>query len=142
VRFFESIEAARDAGLRPCKRCYPDDFARGLDPVIEQVEALAAEVRSDPSSFAGVASLVRRSGYGATRLFELFRLRFGTTPAAFLLQARLETARRLLESAEAPVSDVAYAAGFRTLSAFHESFKRQCGVTPNAYRARTRRSQS
>ena len=142
MRFFRSVEAARAAGLRACKRCYPDDFADGVDPVIEQIEALATEVRAEPASFPDVASLVRRSGYGTTRLFELFRLRFGTTPAAFLSEARLASAKRLLTEGEAPVCEVAYASGFRTLSTFHESFKRGCGVTPAAYRTQSRRNQT
>ncbi len=142
VRLFHDVEAARAAGLRACKRCYPDDFAHGVDPVIEQIEALAAEVRAEPSTFSDVASLVRRSGYGTTRLFELFRLRYGTTPAAFLLEARLGAAKRLLTDGDAPVCEVAFASGFRTLSTFHESFKRGCGVTPAAYRAQTRRSRT
>src|SRR3569833_1414568 len=33
VRFFPTVEAARAAGRRPCRKCHPDDFARGADPV-------------------------------------------------------------------------------------------------------------
>jgi AraC family transcriptional regulator, regulatory protein of adaptative response / DNA-3-methyladenine glycosylase II len=135
VRFFPDVESARGAGLRPCRRCHPDDFALGLDPVIEQVEALAAEVDADPSRFPDVQSLLQRSGYGATRLFELFRLRYGLTPAAYLLGARLRLARRLLAETDSTVSDVAFAAGFRALSVFHEHFKRSTGGTPGVYRA-------
>ncbi|HEX5369181.1 MAG TPA: Ada metal-binding domain-containing protein, partial [Dehalococcoidia bacterium] len=138
VRFFRDVEAARKAGLRACRRCYPDDFENGVDPVIEQIEALTDEARREPSSFPDVASLVRRSGYGTTRLFELFKRRYGTTPAAFLLDARLTRAMRLLQAGDGPVCEVAYASGFRTLSTFHESFKRCCGVTPAVYRAQTR----
>ena len=142
VRIFDGVEAARAAGLRPCRRCYPDDFANGFDPVVEQVEALAAEVRESPASFPDVASLVHRSGYGATRLFELFHRCLGTTPAAFLHQTRLAAAYRLLRETDAPVCEIAFASGFRTLSTFHDSFKRGCGLTPAAFRARTRRNQT
>src|SRR5476651_1923243 len=54
VRFFARVEDARAAGLRACKKCYPDDFANGLDPVMEQIEALADEVRERPGDFADV----------------------------------------------------------------------------------------
>ena len=100
VDFFENVDAARAAGLRPCRRCHPDDFARGYDPVIEEIEALADEVRMDPASFPNVRALVQRSGYGATRLFELFRLHFDTTPAAFLIEAKVDLAKRLLTNHE------------------------------------------
>src|SRR5215510_2789480 len=45
VGFFPSVEAARAAGLRPCRKCHPDDFARGADPVLESIETLVGEVR-------------------------------------------------------------------------------------------------
>ena len=44
VRFFPTVEAARAAGLRPCKKCHPDDYARGADPVLEDVEISAWKV--------------------------------------------------------------------------------------------------
>lgn len=52
VRFFSTAEAARAAGLRPCLKCHPEDFARGADPVLEMMEAVVAEVRADPVAFA------------------------------------------------------------------------------------------
>src|SRR5258708_15871997 len=42
VRFFPTVEAARAAGLRPCTKWHPDDFARGADPVLETIETLVA----------------------------------------------------------------------------------------------------
>ena len=80
VRFFPDVESARTTGLRACKKCYPDDFALGLDPLLDQVDALAAEVRADPASFPDVAALVKRSGYGTTRLYQLFSLRYNLDP--------------------------------------------------------------
>jgi AraC family transcriptional regulator of adaptative response / DNA-3-methyladenine glycosylase II len=52
VRFFPTCEAARASGLRPCRKCHPDDFARGADPVLESIETLVAEMRADPAAFA------------------------------------------------------------------------------------------
>src|SRR5471032_2019532 len=96
VRFFPTCEAARAAGLRACRKCHPDDFARGADPVLETVEALVAEMRAAPQNFSDARAVVRRSGFGATRLFELFRLHYHTTPADLLLRARLAAAKAQL----------------------------------------------
>jgi AraC family transcriptional regulator of adaptative response / DNA-3-methyladenine glycosylase II len=134
VRFFPSCEAARAAGLRACKKCHPDDFARGADPVLETVEALVAEVRANPANFPDARAIVRRSGFGATRVFELFRQHYHTTPADLLLRARLAAAKRQLLASEAPLSRVALDAGFESLSVFHENFRRLNGLTPAAYR--------
>jgi AraC family transcriptional regulator of adaptative response / DNA-3-methyladenine glycosylase II len=102
VRFFPSCDAARGAGLRACLKCHPDDFARGADPVLEAIEALVAEVHADPGRFGDARAVVRRSGYGTTRCFELFRQHFHTTPADLLLRARIDRSRRLLLGGSAP----------------------------------------
>ena len=134
VRFFPTCEAARAAGLRACKKCHPDDFARGADPVLETVEALIAEVRANPASFPDARAIVRRSGFGSTRVFELFRQHYHTTPADLLLRARLAKAKQELLAGDAPLSRVALDAGFESLSGFHENFRRLNGLTPAAYR--------
>jgi AraC family transcriptional regulator of adaptative response / DNA-3-methyladenine glycosylase II len=135
VRFFPSCDAARSAGLRPCLKCHPDDFARGADPVLESIEALVAEVRADPARFRDARSVVRRSGFGTTRCFELFRLHFHATPADLLLRAKIDAARRLLTAGDPPLSDVALSSGFESISVFHEHFRSLNGMTPAAYRA-------
>src|SRR3954471_7134262 len=144
VRFFPSCEAARAAGLRACKKCHPDDFARGADPILEDIETLVAEIRAQPAKFADVRAIVRRSGFGATRLFELFRQHYQSTPAEVLLRARITAAKRLLvaetESSPASLSnaptilEIATRVGFESVSVFHEHFRQLNGLTPAAYR--------
>ena len=134
VRFFPSCEAARTWGLRPCQKCHPDDFERGADPVLETIEALVGEIRENPAAFTDVRAIVQRSGFGTTRAFELFRRYYHATPADILLRARIATARRLLVEGSDGVSEIAFAAGFESLSAFHGNFRRHTGLTPAAYR--------
>jgi len=134
VRFFPSCDAARAAGMRPCLKCHPDDFARGADPVLESIEALVAEVRADPGRFRDARAVVRRSGFGTTRCFELFRLHFHATPADLLLRAKVDAATRLLVAGDGALTEVALAAGFESISVFHQHFRAQNGMTPTAYR--------
>lgn len=134
VRFFPTCEAARAAGLRACRKCHPDDFARGADPILADIETLVAEVRANPAAFSDARAIVRRSGFGATRLFELLRIHYHTTPADLLLRARLAAAKRQLLRSPAGLVEIATATGFESLSAFHENFRRLNGLTPAAYR--------
>ena len=134
IRFFPTCEAARAAGLRACRKCHPDDFARGADPVLESIETLVAEIRATPAAFSDVPTIVRRSGFGPTRLFELFRQHYHTTPADLLLRARLETARQLLLQTTRGLAAIAADCGFESLSVFHEHFRRLHGLTPTIYR--------
>jgi AraC family transcriptional regulator of adaptative response / DNA-3-methyladenine glycosylase II len=135
VRFFPTCEAARGAGLRPCLKCHPDDFARGADPVLESIEALVREIRARPASFRDAGAIVRRSGFGTTRCFELFRQHFHATPADLHLRAKLEAARGLLLAGDLPLADVAGGSGFESMSSFHEHFRALFGMTPGDYRA-------
>ncbi len=136
VRFFPNCEAARGAGLRACKKCHPDDFARGADPVLADIETLVGEVRAAPQNFTDARAIVRRSGFGTTRLFELLRLHYHATPADLLLRARLTTAKSILVTSPAKsLAHVALEVGFESLSVFHAHFRRLNGLTPAAYRA-------
>jgi AraC family transcriptional regulator of adaptative response / DNA-3-methyladenine glycosylase II len=134
VRFFPSVAAAREGGFRACLKCHPDDFARGADPVLETIESLVAEIRADPGRFADARAVVRRSGFGTTRCFELFRQHFHATPADLLTRARVDAARRLLAETADALADVAGSVGFESLSVFHEHFKAANGMTPAEYR--------
>jgi AraC family transcriptional regulator of adaptative response / DNA-3-methyladenine glycosylase II len=134
VRFFPTCEAARATGLRPCLKCHPDDFERGADPVLETIENVVQEVRENPAKFMDARAIVRRSGFGTTRAFELFRRHYHATPADILLRARIAMARRLLIENQDSVGQVALAAGFESLSAFHENFRHYTGLTPAVYR--------
>lgn len=134
VRFFPTCEAARAAGLRPCKKCHPDDYARGADPVLDTIETVVAGLRDNPAAFPDVAALVRRAGYGATRAHELFRQHYHTTPAELIAGARLDFARDRLLKTSAPLADIAFAAGYESLSTFHDAFVSRTGLTPAATR--------
>jgi len=135
VRFFPTAEAARAHGLRPCRKCHPDDFARGAYPVLESIETLVGEIRENPAAFADARAIVRRSGFGTTRCFELFRRHTHATPAEVLMRARIATAQRALLTSDTSVAEIGFAAGFETLSAFHDNFRRLTGMTPAGYRS-------
>lgn len=132
--FFESEPEARRAGLRPCKRCRPDRFLRGHDPELELAASLAQRVRRAPGEFTDVASLAAAAGIGATKLGELLRRYFHTTPADFLVQARVRVAASELAQSSRKLVDVALDAGFESSSTFHENFRRLMALTPAAWR--------
>lgn len=134
VRFFAREDEARATGLRPCRRCRPDEFHRGHDGERELARRLAAELRAEPATCADTRALARRAGVGATKLNALFRHQFHVTPAEFLVRARVARAMRALAEERASVLAAAGAAGFESASAFHANFRRLSGLTPAAYR--------
>ncbi|WP_157249581.1 GlxA family transcriptional regulator [Nonomuraea typhae] len=68
----------------------------------------------------------------------VFRQETGTTPAAYVEAARVETARRLLESTDQPLDQVAAACGLGSVETLHRALRKQIGTTPAAYRRRFR----
>ena len=59
----------------------------------------------------------------------LFRTSFGMTPHRFVLERRLEGARRMLRT-ETPITDIAYSLGFSSQAHFTQAFRRYTGSTP------------
>jgi len=62
----------------------------------------------------------------------------GFTPAAFVLELRLQHAARLLAHHAGTISQIAYAVGYKDERHFTEIFRKHFGCTPSAYRARGR----
>jgi AraC family transcriptional regulator, transcriptional activator FtrA len=81
------------------------------------VEALARHAHMSPRTFA------RR-----------FVAETGHAPKRWLTHQRIHHARRLLESTDLPVEDVAHRSGFRTAAAMRVHFSRATATRPTAYR--------
>ncbi len=134
VRFFRRPEEAEAAGLRACKRCRPQLFYRDRDPDRELVEGLAERVRTDVQAFGNVSDLVKTAGIGSSKLNELFRRHYQTTPSEMLCRQRIDRASRQLLESDRPISEIAFDVGFETLSVFNDNFRRLQRLSPQSYR--------
>lgn len=135
VRFYGNGAEAEAAGLRACKKCKPDAFERGEDRELDQIERLITQVRAKPADFACVPELADSMQVGATKIHELIRTHFHTTPGDLLTQARLDKAKARLLNSDEGIAQTAYEVGFESLSVFNENFKKRFGLTPSEYRA-------
>ena len=63
-----------------------------------------------------------------------FRRQFGETPHRFVLQRRIDRAKRLLSETETPLVEIALSCGFASQSHLASTFRRKVGVTPSQYR--------
>ena len=55
-----------------------------------------------------------------------------------LVEARLKTARELLNFSSLPILEVALCSGFNEISHFNRLFRRRTGCTPGQYRRRAK----
>jgi transcriptional regulator GlxA family with amidase domain len=71
----------------------------------------------------------------SVRNFErVFTREVGTTPSQYVLQMRVEAARRLLERTDGGLKQVAAVAGFGSVDVMRRAFVRLLGITPRRYR--------
>lgn len=135
VQFFANGVEAEAAGLRPCKKCKPDAYERGENRELELFEKLVERMRQNPADFACLPDLADALEVGATKLHELFRVHYHTTPGDALSLARLNAAKLRLLHTDETIAQTAYEVGFESLSVFNDNFKKRLGLTPSDYRA-------
>ena len=70
------------------------------------------------------------------RLSRLFHRTLGITFSEYLNQLRLDTCRKLLRETRLPITEIAFSAGFQSLSQFNRRFKAAEGASPSDYRAK------
>ncbi|KAF1017347.1 MAG: Exoenzyme S synthesis regulatory protein ExsA [Stenotrophomonas maltophilia] len=99
-----------------------------------RLQALCAMVQAAPGAAWPVARMAAHVGVSASRLHALFQRQFGLAPQAWLSACRLRWAKDRLRRSDAPISDIALAAGYSEQSAFTRAMRRETGLTPSAWR--------
>lgn len=123
VRFFANGPEAREAGLRPCKRCLPDDVSRDD----AAVKAAIDEIRQ-AEDVPSLATLSQLTGYSPTHFQRVFKRAIGLSPAAYARALREERARDALSAGE-NVTDAIYEAGYSAPSRFYDATKGKLGMS-------------
>ena len=123
VRFFANGAEAREAGLRPCKRCLPDDVSRDDAAVKAAIEEIR-QAEDVPS----LATLALLTGYSPTHFQRVFKRAIGLSPAAYARALREERARDALSAGE-NVTDAIYEAGYSAPSRFYDATKGKLGMS-------------
>ena len=104
-----------------------------LQRLVRARDYLHAELRRGPT----LEELSRASGLSRAHLVRQFADAFGIAPHQYLVQLRLDAARRAL-AAGASVTEVCYELGFESLGSFSTSFHRRTGMSPRAWQKMSR----
>jgi transcriptional regulator GlxA family with amidase domain len=81
-----------------------------------------------------VEDLAHRMAMSVRNFERVFTREVGITPSQYVLQMRVEGARRLLERTDKGLKQVASAAGFGNVDVMRRAFVRLLGITPRRYR--------
>ena len=101
---------------------------------IRRVWASADWIEAHTEESLSLSQLARMASMSRYHFLRTFRAVTGTTPYQYLLALRLRHAFVDLKRSSAPISTVAYEAGFRDLSTFNRRFRRLTRMTPREYR--------
>jgi AraC-like DNA-binding protein len=99
--------------------------------LVRQAMAYVHQHYAEPISRDDMADHLGMSG---DYLSHCFRTEVGMTPITYLNRYRVNKARVLLAESELNVTEVAMAVGFSDSGYFSRVFRRQVGVSPDAYR--------
>ena len=78
-----------------------------------------------------IAAIVGMSQYHFVRMFKQST---GLPPHRYLVERRLEKAKRLLTETDLPIAEIAHCVGFANQSSFTKVFRKHTLITPKAYR--------
>lgn len=141
VRFYATAAAAQNVGFRACKRCRPD-ASPGSPAWDQRADVVGRAMRLIGDGVVdreGVGGLASRLGYSSRHVHRQLVAEVGAGPLALSRAQRAQTARTLIERTELPFTEVAYAAGFRSLRQFNDTVRQVYDLTPTALRTRARR---
>lgn len=83
-----------------------------------------------------VNAMVRVSGLPERTFKRRFRQATGMAPLEYVHALRLEEAKQMLETGDAPIEAIAHEVGYEDAGYFSRLFRRQVGLTPGQYRRR------
>lgn len=81
-----------------------------------------------------VAAIAAEVGMSDSRLSTDFKKVYRMTPLECITMCRMRRARRLLQTTDMPVKDIAVECGYYDISAFNRRFKAYNGMTPQQYK--------
>jgi len=81
-----------------------------------------------------VAALAHAVHLSERQFSRVFKAQIGETPANYVEAVRIEAARRLLETTDRSLEQIAKACGFGTQETMHRAFRRRLNTTPGMQR--------
>lgn len=140
VTFYPTAAAAERAGFRPCLRCRPETAPgspawRGTATTVGRAMRLIEDGFLDARS---VDELAASLGIGSRHLSRLFNRHAGASPSQVAATVRVQRAKRMIDSGDKALSEIAFTAGFQSVRRFNDVFKALYGIPPSSLRRKAK----
>ncbi len=97
-------------------------------------EIALSKVRQELKEGIDFHQVAQQSGMSYSHFRKLFKSKTGLSPQDFLINERLEYAKRLLKSSDLNIREIAIKCGFNSIYYFSRLFKERVGQAPKYYR--------
>lgn len=98
-----------------------------------EIESICSEMDSCPHHHYDLDSLAQRAGYSKNQFIRLFKQATGTTPYAYLINARIAKAKHLMLFSDYTITQIAQLLGYNDLNHFSAQFLKKTGCYPTEY---------
>ena len=102
----------------------------------DRIRSIIARMRKNPEGDYRIDDLAHQAALSPTHFINRFKLATGLPPIHFLIDCRIEAAKKLLRGSSQPVTKIALSLGFASSQHFSSQFKRAAGMTPKEWRLR------
>ena len=139
ILLFSCAAGAESVGFRPCKRCQPQAAPGtpawlGTSAVVARALRLILEGALNDGS---VEELAERLGLGSRQLRRLFVQHLGASPLEIATTHRIQLARKLIDEAKLPLTQIAFCSGFNSIREFNHAIRLSTGHSPSELRRAT-----
>ena len=134
--FYRSAAAAQQANYRPCLRCRPE-LSPQLWPTIDGSDIVPRALRligAGALDEMSVASLAERLDVSDRYLRRRFAENLGTSPSQVAKTRRLLFAKQLITETTLAMTEIAIAAGFKSIRSFNHTIQQIYGCAPTQLR--------
>lgn len=100
----------------------------------DRILTMLAFIQENYSEKLTLEDIADSAAVSTRECLRCFRDSIHQSPMEYLIEYRVQMAKKLLETTGLSITDIALSCGFNSNSYFTKIFHRSCGKTPNAYR--------
>jgi len=136
VRYFVTAAQAQEQAFRPCMRCRPEAAQRLPEWTLSSDTVLRAlrHIEAGYLNHQPTGALAGELGVGERQLNRLFQCELGASPKTIASLCRAKLAKKLLLETPLKFTEVAFHAGYGSISRFNSEIKKSFQRTPREIR--------